>query len=72
MPGQLYIYNIKSKPFRFQGRMDLFRLYVKFNMKEKALKMAKEIKIMPVKISSPEIYRYKKDANKFITSFNCS
>lgn len=66
---ELYIYNIKSEPFRYQGKMDLFILYLKYNKKSKALKIAQEIRDMPVKVPSPEIDEYKKVAGQFIINF---
>lgn len=58
---RVYQYNMNVEPFRFDACMDLFRLYVKTNQKEKAKEMAFKIIWMPTKIPSEKINDYKKE-----------
>ncbi|WP_343589332.1 O-antigen ligase family protein [Flavobacterium sp.] len=63
---KIYIYNKNVEPYRFDARMDLFNLYLKTNQKEKAIKIAKEILCLPVKIPSERIKLFKEKAKMYL------
>lgn len=66
---QIFEYNKLVEPYRYQARMDLFNLYSKHKDFPNALKIAKEIIELPVKIQSKKVELYKKNAQKYIDSY---
>jgi O-antigen ligase len=59
---QIYQYNMNVEPFRYDAHIDLFRLYIKTNQKTKAKEMAFKIILLPIKIPSEKINKYKEEA----------
>ncbi|KIA99193.1 hypothetical protein OA93_06065 [Flavobacterium sp. KMS] len=63
---QIYKYNINIEPFRYEARMDLFRLYITTNQTKKSKEEALKIILLPIKIPSEKITEYKNEAEKYI------
>lgn len=65
---QIYRYNRNVEPFRYDARINLFRLFVKTNQIGKAEDMAFEIINLPVKKASDKVDEYKKEAKRYLLS----
>lgn len=66
----IYQYNINVEPFRFDARIDLFRLYSKTNQKQKTREMANRIINLPVKIPSEKVNGYKEEARLYLSKID--
>ncbi len=64
---KIYRYNKNVEPYRYEARMDLFNLYIETKQGTKAKAMAQEIMQLPVKIPSPLIVGYKKQAKAYLS-----
>lgn len=65
----IYNYNKNTEPYRYEARIDLFKLFIETKQYTKAKKMAAEIIHLPVKIHSETIVDFKKKAQLFLTEF---
>lgn len=65
---QIYRYNMNVEPFRYDARINLFRLFIKTNQIGKAEDMALEIINLPVKKASDKVDEYKKEAKRHLLS----
>ncbi len=67
---EIYKLNINVEPYRYEGRMDLLKLFIRSNQYRKAIKLAQEIVDFPVKIPSKEVEDYKLYASKTIKQYS--
>ena len=67
---KIYLYNKNVEPYRYEARMDLLNLFIETKQDAKAKAMAQEIIQLPVKIQSPKIAGYKKEAKDYLNKFD--
>lgn len=66
----IYNYNKNAEPYRYEARIELLNLFIETNQKGKAIKMAKEIINLPIKIPSQTVKMYKKRAKNYLINTN--
>lgn len=65
----IFKYNAQTEPYRFKPKIDLLKLYLKHNDYKNAIKTAKEIQDLPVKIPSEKVEKHKAFAEKIIQKY---
>jgi len=66
---KIFLYNKNVEPYRYEARMDLLNLFLETKQFSKAKVIATEIIQLPVKIPSPLIVEYKKNATAYLKEF---
>ena len=65
----LLTYNKNVEPYRYEARMDLFRLYRRARDLRNGTKIAHEIYQFPIKIPSEKVTQYKKEAKEYLDAY---
>ncbi|NJB82054.1 alpha/beta hydrolase-fold protein [Wenyingzhuangia aestuarii] len=67
---EIFNYNKRVEPYRYEARIDLFNLYSKYKDISNAVLMAKEIIDLPIKIASLQVDSYKNRAKKYLKIYD--